>query len=303
MENLTHTLVGLMMARCGLEKTTVRGAGMMMLAANAPDVDAVFWFNRLHYLDYHRSYAHSFACMPLMALLPMVLVRANFSWKAYGASIAGVLSHLLLDYTNPYGIQLLLPFSHRRVMLDITNIADVWIWAILFAGLLMPLWAKWLKRDTEAFRSQKVSWAWAALALLVAYEGGRFAMHARAVEMLESHTYEGAAPTQAIAVPADFIHPMRWKGIARTPGLVTIVPLDVQEAYDASREAHYKDDAPQDIVAAARKLPDFQTMMRFSQAPFWKVTPESDGNRVELMDLRYGTPDHPGFAVVSRVVR
>ncbi len=61
MENLTHTLVGLMMARCGLEKTTVRGAGMMMLAANAPDVDGVFWFNRLHYLDYHRSYAHSFA--------------------------------------------------------------------------------------------------------------------------------------------------------------------------------------------------------------------------------------------------
>ena len=121
MENLTHTLVGLMMARCGMEKTTVRGAGMMMLAANAPDVDAVFWFNRLHYLDYHRSYTHSFACAPLMALLPMVLVRANFSWKSYGAALAGVLSHLLLDWTNPYGIQLLLPFSHRRVMLDITT--------------------------------------------------------------------------------------------------------------------------------------------------------------------------------------
>jgi len=303
MENLTHTLVGLMMARCGLEKTTVRGAGMMMLAANAPDVDAVFWFNRLHYFDYHRSYTHSFAFMPLMALLPMALVRANFSWRSYGAAIAGVLSHLLLDYTNPYGIQLLLPFSHRRVMLDVTNIADVWIWTILFIGLLAPLLAKWLKRGAQAIAAQKAAWAWTALALLVTYEGGRFAMHARAVEVLESHTYQGAEPWQVIAVPADFVHPTRWKGIARTPGLVTIVPLDVQEGYDESREAHYPDAAPGDIVAAARKLPDFQTMMRFSQAPFWKVMRTSNGFLVELMDLRYGTPDNPGFAVVSQIVR
>ena len=44
MENLTHTLVGLMLARVGLEKSTPRGTAMMMLAANAPDIDAVFWF-------------------------------------------------------------------------------------------------------------------------------------------------------------------------------------------------------------------------------------------------------------------
>jgi inner membrane protein len=307
MENLTHTLVGLMMARCGLEKTTVRGAGMMMLAANAPDVDAVFWFNRLHYLDYHRSYAHSFAFMPIMALLPMVLVRANFSWKAYGAAIAGVLSHLLLDYTNPYGIQLLLPFSHRRLMLDITNIADVWIWAILFIGLLVPLLLARLRRGNSTqwprVTSPRLVWAWVALSALVTYEGARFALHAKAVEMLESRTYGGAAPTQTIAVPADFVRPARWKGIARSPGLVTIVPLDVEEAYNESREAHYLDNAPQEIVAEARKLPDFQTMMRFSQAPFWKVTPALEGYQVELMDLRYGTPDNPGFAVVSKIVR
>src|SRR5262249_9210941 len=157
MENLTHTLVGLMLARCGLEKTTVRGAGMMMLAANAPDVDAVFWFNRLHYLDYHRSYTHSFAFMPLVALLPIALGRAKFSWRAYAAAIAGVLSHLLLDYTNPYGIQLLLPFSHRRVMLDITNIADVWIWSILFIGLLVPLLAKFMKTGVDALKSPRAT--------------------------------------------------------------------------------------------------------------------------------------------------
>ncbi len=302
MENLTHTLVGLMMARCGLEKTTVRGAGMMMLAANAPDVDAVFWFNRLHYLDYHRSYVHSLAFAPLVALLPMALVRAQFTWKSYAAAIAGVLSHILLDWTNPYGIQMLLPFSHRRVMLDITNIADIWIWCILLAGLLGPFLMSRLRGGAESFSSARAAWAWVALTTLISYEGARFAMHAKAVEMIESRMYDGVAPTQAIAVPTDFIHPTRWKGIARGPGFSTIVPLNVQSAYDPSFEVTYMEAAAADAIAAARKLPEFQTMMRFSQSPFWKTTRVAGGTLVELLDLRFGTPDDPGFAFISSVI-
>ncbi len=285
---------------------------MMMLAANAPDIDAVFWFNRQHYLDYHRAYTHSFACAPLMALLPMLLVRARFSWKAYGAAVAGILSHLLLDWTNPYGINLLLPFSHRRLMLDITNIADVWIWAILFLGLLAPLAAKKktpvdgkIVETPNALpgRAPRMTWAFIALAVLVTYEGGRFALHAKAIEMLESQTYRGQAPSQTIAVPADFLHPALWKGIARNQGFVTIVPLDVQDGFDAAGERMWDDPPPGPAVAAARKLPEFQTMIRFSQAPFWNVTPLSGGGySVELLDLRYGTPDQPGFAVASSVV-
>ena len=138
---------------------------------------------------------------------------------------------------------------------------------------------------------------------LVTYEGARFALHAKAVEMIESRMYHGAAPRQAIAVPADFAHPVRWKGIVRGEGFVTLVPLDVQGAYDSSHERTYGDPPAGDAtVEAARRLPDFQTMIRFSQAPFWKTTPVSSGTLVELMDLRYGTPDDPGFAAVSSVV-
>jgi len=136
MENLTHTLVGLMLARIGLEKTTVRGAGMMMLAANAPDVDAVFWFGgTLPYLAYHRTYTHSLPFLPLVALLPMLLVRAQFSWRSYLASMLAVLSHLLLDWTNSYGIPLALPFSDHRFRLDTVNLIDIWVWAILLGSV------------------------------------------------------------------------------------------------------------------------------------------------------------------------
>ena len=71
MDNITHSLVGLMLARAGLEKTTPHGAAMMVLAANAPDIDAVFWFSGAQtYLEWHRSFPHAIVFAPLVALLP-----------------------------------------------------------------------------------------------------------------------------------------------------------------------------------------------------------------------------------------
>src|SRR5579863_8211927 len=136
MDNLTHSLVGLMLARTGLEKTTPRGTAMMVLAANAPDVDAVVWFTgTMRYIEYHRTYTHTLTFLPLVALLPMLLVRAKFSWQAYLAAMAGVLSHLVLDRTNAYGVPLALPFSLHHFRLDINNIVDVWILAILLGAV------------------------------------------------------------------------------------------------------------------------------------------------------------------------
>ena len=41
---------------------------------------------------------------------------------------------------------------------------------------------------------------------------------------------------------------------------------------------------------------------RFAQLPFWNVTPLDDGVRLELTDLRFGSPESPGFAGVSTIV-
>ena len=137
MDNLTHSLVGLMLARAGLEKTTPHGTAMMVLAANAPDIDAVFWLGGTRdYIEWHRSYPHAIAFAPLVALLPMLLARVRFSWPSFLASLIGVFSHLLLDWTNSYGIPLALPFSRHRFRLDIANVFDVWIWGILLGAVL-----------------------------------------------------------------------------------------------------------------------------------------------------------------------
>jgi len=239
MENLTHTLAGLMMARCGLAKTTARGAGMMMLAANMPDLDTISWFGgTLTYIQYHRGYAHSLALAPVMALIPMLLVRAGMSWRAYGASLLGVLSHLLLDWSNVYGVRLLLPFSNRWLHLDITDIVDPWIWAILLLALAAPWLSGLVGREIsgKSWRGAaedgiKRNWAWFAILALLAFEATRFMAHQHALDVMNARLYNGAVARRITALPATF-SPLRWRGVIEGDGFVRIVPLDLATDFD-----------------------------------------------------------------------
>lgn len=292
MDNLTHSLVGLMLARTGLEKTTPHGTVMMVLAANAPDIDAIFWFGGPQmYLEWHRSYPHAMAFAPLVALLPMLLARAKFSWQSFLAALIGVFSHLLLDWTNSYGILLALPFSWHRFRLDIANVFDVWIWAILLGGSLAMALGRGARRK----------WAWATLSALLLFEGFRLVSHARAVDVMSSRLYQGAAPQRITALPGAF-NPLAWRGVIEDPGFVIIVPVDVAERFDGRAERLYPMAPPIPAIDAALRTRPFQVFSSWSQLPFWKVTPVAEGLRLDLIDLRFGTPDHPGFATVTAIV-
>jgi len=290
MDNITHSLVGLLLARAGLEKTTPHGTAMMVLAANVPDLDGVAWLGgTLGMIEYHRTYTHALVFTPLMALLPMLLVCATFSWRSYLASIAGVLSHLLLDWTNEYGIPLVLPFSNHYFRLDTVNLIDVWIWAILVGAVVAMALAPRTRR----------SLAYAALAALLAFEGFRTVTHARAIAVMSAQLYEGASARRVTASPGAF-NPLAWRGVAEGPGFVTILPVDVVHGAGAGRV--YRTAGPIPAMDAALRTHPFQVFTRWSQLPFWKVTPVEEGLRLDLIDLRFGDPDHPGFARVSAIV-
>ena len=295
MENLTHTLVGLMLARVGLEKTTPRGTAMMMLAANAPDADAVFWFGgTLPYLEYHRSYTHALAFIPLVALLPMLLVRARFSWRSFAAAMVGVLSHLLLDWTNPYGIRLALPFSGRRFRLDAVNLIDIWIWAILLGAVAATALAG---KSLGARRG----WAWAALLGLFAFESVRFTAHGRAVNTMAAYLYQGAPPSQVTALPNAF-NPLTWRGVVEGADFAIILPVNLTGQYDPLAGRLYRAPEPIPAMEAALRTRPFAVFTRFAQLPFWTVTPVAEGVRLDLQDLRFGNPGSPGFADVTAIV-
>src|SRR5439155_27215011 len=114
MDNLTHTAIGLFLARAGLRRLSPYATPMILLAANAPDMDVVSAAGgSLNYLHYHRHLTHSLAALPFLAILAVALVRLigrkPVNWAgALAAAAIGLASHLLLDWTNIYGIRMLL---------------------------------------------------------------------------------------------------------------------------------------------------------------------------------------------------
>src|SRR5262245_172819 len=117
MENLTHTLTGLMLSRAGLNRWCPRATPILLIAANLPDIDIVTRLaGPLAYLDQHRGISHALIVAPFLSALSAAIVRVvsrkPMSWlPAVITGLIGVLSHLLLDWTNTYGIRMLLPFS------------------------------------------------------------------------------------------------------------------------------------------------------------------------------------------------
>ncbi|HVO97024.1 MAG TPA: metal-dependent hydrolase [Bryobacteraceae bacterium] len=293
MDNLTHSLVGLMMAR-----VSGRRAAMMVVAANLPDIDVVAMLgSQVTYLEYHRGLTHSLAAAPLLALIPMLLFRRR-DWASYSGCLAGVLSHLLLDWTNIYGVRLLMPFSSRWMHLDITDVADPWILLALLLAVAAPALAGLVSSEIGAKTSSgaKFGWAWAALAFLMLYEGGRNVAHQRALSMVGARLWNGRPALRISAMPNRW-SPFAWRGIIEGEGYAINADVDLPNDVDSGRIDY---SSPPD--QAVLKTRPFEVFARFNQVPFWKSEKLADGTtEVRLIDLRFGTPDEPGFMATAIV--
>jgi inner membrane protein len=309
LDNLTHSLVGLFLARAGLKHATPRGTAIMMLAANAPDFDVVCWFGgSASYIHWHRNITHSLIGLPVMALLAVAIVRLagrkEIRWlPAFLIAMVAVASHLILDLTNVYGVRLLLPFSGRWFHWDMTPIIDLVIWTVLLVGIAAPALGRLVGSEIgERKQAPGGGWAVTALLLLSAYDYGRSVLHDRAVAMMESRIYNGLAPRRTGAFPE--ANPLVWDGIAELSNAYVEVPIDFRETFrpDSGETFYTADRTP--AIEAAIQTEAFQRFLEFVQYPIWITEPAPDmehGTRVRLVDLRFGTPSAPGFQAVATV--
>lgn len=309
MDNVTHTLTGLMLARAGLARKGERGATLLLLlAVNAPDIDVIMGLpGGLNYIQFHRGYTHSLALAPVVALLPVLLAHwiqgAALNWRGYGVALIGVLSHLAMDLTNVYGVRLLLPFSARFLHLDTTDIIDPWILIVILVAISAPALAGLVSSEIGGRRTAPPRAAWACFALLsiVAYSGFRLASHARAIAVMGARLYGGVETPRISALP-DRIDPLRWRGIVETEDFVLTVNLILTEEYIPSFGHVDYPTQRSPAIDAARATQPFQVFERFDQLPFWKVSSAGDAIRVDLIDLRFGTPQQPGFFAATALV-
>ena len=136
MDNLTHSLTGLALARSGLNRFCPHATLLLVLSANAPDIDVVSLVGgQLKHLEIHRGYTHSLLGFPFVAAFAALVVagiyRQKLPWfRAWLTCCVGVASHILLDWTNAYGVRLLLPFSSTWFHSDLNSLFDLYILAI-----------------------------------------------------------------------------------------------------------------------------------------------------------------------------
>ena len=307
MDPLTHTATGLFLSRVGLGLWTPRALPILLLAANAPDIDILSAAGgSLNYLHYHRHLTHSLVAMPVMALLPVLLVRVAsrkpVHWLgAFFAALVGVASHLLLDFTNSYGIRLWLPFSGEWLRLDLTGVIDIWIWGALLLGIAGPFVARLVASEvssgTVREKNHGRGFAVFALAFLLMYNCGRGVLHARAVAALESRLYGGSIPLRVAALPQP-ANPWRWRGLVETDGFYDVEDVDLAGELDPTRGKIFHKPEPDAALEAARHTVASQEFLRFARFPLWRTVPVSEpenGQRVEVLDMRFGTPLAPGF--------
>jgi inner membrane protein len=308
MDNLTHSLTGLALARVGLNRFSPHATALLVLSANAPDADIVALSRgTLFYFEQHRGYTHTLLGLPFMALLTVLVVAAVFRkrlpWRnAWLLCCLGVASHLLLDWTNSYGVRPLLPFSSRWFYLDLNGLYDVCILAALLFAAVWPSFSRLVSNEIGVRSGHGRGLAAFALAFFLLFDCARAVLHARAVAQLEDRLYEDAAPLQTAALPEP-LNPFHWTGVVETARAFQRMNLDVfSPAETTQAETFYKPAVTPAYLNAKVTLP-FRYFMYFARFPVWSEEPlmsgDSTGTRLVASDLRFGTPDSGSFHCVA----
>jgi len=297
MDNLTHTLTGLLLSRAGLNRYYAHSGLLLMIAANIPDIDIVAASRgSFAYFEQHRGITHSIAMVPVIALVSVLVVcaihRSMRGWKAaWVLAIIGVASHLLLDWTNAYGIRFFFPFSSRWFHLDLNNLVELWIWAVFLLACLAPLLGRLVSSEMGARPASGRGLAIFALVFVLAFDFGKGLSHQRAIEILNSRVYQGGPPIRAAAFPNTLANPFEWSGWVERPEFdVHFASLNVRSDFDPAAGTVIFKPAPNPAIDAAREAFQVEKFLEFSQYPLWRVTPLAEpqgGQLVEVRDWRF----------------
>jgi len=329
LEPITHFLTGACLGRSGLNRKTALATLTLTLAAEAPDLDVIAGIVRgpAFGFAHHRGFTHSFLGVPLDALVVLGFVylvwrlrRRKLSdphlpprWGLlyFYACLAG-LSHILLDFTNNYGVRPFWPFSEKWYSWDIVFIFEPVMFAFLLLGLTVPSIFGLIDTEIGARRRSPHGRVAATLALsgVVLLWGLRDYEHRRAVNALEARTYNGVDPLRTSAYPK-WIDPFHWYGVVETPAFFALGSVDslTPEVDPEGRlEIRYKpEETP--VTLAARHSYIARVFLDWAQYPITEtesLQPPQRGFIVVFQDLRFAgitIAGRPSSRALSRAVK
>jgi inner membrane protein len=324
LEPITHFLTGACIGRAGLNRKTALATATVTLAAEAPDIDVLGEFKGWVFgFAHHRGFTHSFLGIALVSAVVVGLIYGIWRLRGrklenpnlpprwgllFGFAYLAGLTHILLDYTNNYGVRPFWPFSEKWYSWDIVYIADPIIALLLVAGLVLPVLFSFIDREIGVRRQQPGGRWGATLVLLgvVALWGVRDYEHRRAVNALEARTYESAVPIRASAFPS-WWSPFRWVGVVETRNFFATMMVDSTAPEvdpDGEMQILYKPEETPVTLAAKRSYLG-RVYLDWAQYPITETEPIESGEQgylVRFKDLRFQQPGPPSQSVLSATV-
>ncbi|MGH9445609.1 MAG: metal-dependent hydrolase, partial [Terriglobia bacterium] len=211
--------------------------------------------------------------------------------------------HVLMDYTNQYGIRPFLPFSGRWTALDIMPIVGPYLLLFLILGLGVPL-VMWLVSDEVGAKTASAAarnGAIFSLCGILAVWGGRGLAHRRALSMLNANDYGQEIPERTGAFPS-LLNPFEWNGVVETRSAYYLLQVDAlgtgANAFNAERLLKA---APSAALTAAVETRTAKIFLNFARFPWAMVNRTEDGDIVYLRDLRFASPDSSRWDFVVQV--
>ena len=346
MEPITHFLTGACIGRAGLNRKTAYATLAAVLAAEAADIDILWSFaGPVEELKHHRGITHTFIATPFVAAAaaglvwlyhhlrearqqrklaasppvdpgaPALQAPQPVVWRwVYLAALISALSHLMLDWTNNYGLRPFFPFNPRWYTGSFVFIAEPVLWALFFLALVMPWLFGLIGGEIGVRRKPFRGRGWAIFALIgmVLLWGWRWAERGHAQALLEN-TQVAAAPVARMALEPYPVNPFRWHAILETANYYQTAEINTSTGSiesDPQRDLLFKPASTPATEAAKRTLLGqvyldwgrWAVVRDVGQQPIAgmsppNLTPNRTWTTVEFSDLRFAYP----FLGASRV--
>jgi inner membrane protein len=307
MEPVTHMLTGAVLARTGFNRRAAHATFAMAIAAEFPDIDVLWRFGGpVAALEHHRGITHTFLGVPFEAALitaafyafyrlrkgPHTKAPPNWAWL-YAGTLLALLSHILLDWTNNYGVRPFFPFNPHWYAGSFVFIFEPILFAILVATLVLPALFALINSEVGARKKAFPSptWSLIGLILIAALYVFRFNEHTRALQ-LAARTAPADA-TRFFASPHP-TNPYLWSTIADTPSTYQLATVNTRTGTvepPAPSDTLYKPQTTLPLLVAKRSYLG-RIFLDWSQYPLLSESADnSDPNhpltRITFTDARF----------------
>jgi membrane-bound metal-dependent hydrolase YbcI (DUF457 family) len=341
LDNVTHSLFALTVARTPVSRAGRGTTAALLVASNAPDIDIVALAGgSANYLHWHRGPTHGPIGVVVLAVVVAALVvvgrRVYDRWQVpvastrstsgehdasfamlVAVSMLGGLLHVAMDLPTSYGTRLLSPFSWRWFAVDLMPIVDVYLLAVIVAGLAFG-------RQSVAARQRNAA---IVLTFMAANYAVRAVEHSQALALvprlfgptlpapcdLKATAYRQPIdvwPRPQIAPPSSgkrclvelaaiptFESPFRWQIIAQVSNAYELRDIDLLDAQwrepDGESEAPWRTNLRYPnlwtpTVMRAADTPLAQLFLGFSRFPAARSALDAQGvTTVRWTDVRF----------------